>query len=95
MAEENPTNVPKAGRLSTVSSKYDSSGKGYLDAEESRLRQYDTNDDGKLDLEEMKNVMTDLIKKEKKEKQWRTFTILIAIFLLLSVVCNFGTVWTA
>ena len=85
---------PNGTRLSTASQAYDQGNKGYLDKSEARLRKYDTNNDGKFSLPELKNIILDLQSKEKKETRWRKYTRCAGLFLLLSVVCNFVMIWT-
>ena len=78
--------------MSEASKKFDEGNKGYLDEAEKRLRKYDANNDGKLDLTEMKAVMSALLKREKKEGQWRSYIKLAGFLLVFSFIGNFGMI---
>ena len=79
-------------KMSEVSKRFDEGNKGYLDEAEKRLRKYDANNDGELDLTEMKAIVSDLLKREKKEEQWRSYIKLAGLFLLFSLISNLGMI---
>lgn len=92
--EPDVTRVPDSSHvMSNASKKFDVGDKGYLDDEERLMRNYDTNDDGVLDLNELKAIIRDL-KKERKEKS--TFMKLglgSSALLLIVLLANFGLIW--
>lgn len=80
-------------RMSVTSEQYDVGNKGYLDESEKILRSYDTNNDGQLDMNEMKKVVHDLTHNTKQKKTFRKYLYVASVALVLVCVCNFGLVW--
>lgn len=87
--------VKKMSRLSVVSSKYDVGGKGYLDEEERILRAYDTNNDGNLDMNELKKIVHDLRQVSNQKTLLRKILLYGSVTIVISILCNFALVWTA
>jgi len=86
---------PKNKKLSTISKKYDEGGKGYLDEEEVILRGYDTNNDGSLDVKEMKKIVRDLKDEQLSKKFFKWLAIFMLIGFLLSIGCNFALTYVS
>ena len=83
----------RKARLSHVSSNYDVGNKGFLDSTEKVLRSYDANNDGNIDMQELKTMIRDL-KSHKKDKTVFKKVAYIAIAAVgVLLVGNFGLVW--
>ena len=83
--------------MSEASRQFDQDNKGYLDDAEKRRQKYDTrNNNETLDLTEMKSIMSDLLQREqKREGKFSFYTKIAVLFLVLSVLGNFGMVLSA
>lgn len=83
----------KPRRLSTVSKNYDVGKKGFLTQSEAQLRSYDTNNDGGLDVVEMKKVIGDLRETARQRSVYMKFAGAAAGCFALATVANFGLAW--
>jgi len=59
--------------LSTISKKYDTSGKGYLDENERKMRELDTSNRGYLTNDRVYDMMEEMNKKVRASLCWFTF----------------------
>ena len=56
---------------------------GYLDNFERVVRKYDANGDGVFDVNEVKNIVTDLHRSEAKTTQWKRMAATLAGVVLV------------
>ena len=99
--EEKPRNQQSSmmqdnnSRLSKVSMMHDKGNKGYLDPVEKELRNRDTNDQGALTDEQIRQVAQDYLDSQKKGKTMRNGALVLAFMLVLSTIANIGTAFLA
>lgn len=80
-------------RLSVISRKYDVGEKGYLDEEERIIRNYDTNNDGNIDMNELKKIVKDLREEKGQKIILKKVACAFAASLVLVFLCNFALVY--
>ena len=83
-------------KLSTASKAYNNSETGHPNKTETMPPKYDTsNIDRQISLAELKSIMSDLQSQETKETRWNKYTRLAVSLFALSIIGNFGMIWTA
>jgi hypothetical protein len=80
-------------RLSVASKKFDVGNKGYLDSDERIMRTYDKNNDGNLDLAELKMIVQDLRKEKREKSNFKKLSLGSSAALVFVLVANFGLIW--
>jgi hypothetical protein len=105
--DEIPTSTSgdKSGRLthrapvanqvkqSMASKAYDRDNKGYLDATEKIVRGYDKDGNGKIEIEEVFNIVKDLQKQEKKRQNLKKLLGISLLVMLVVLTASFGLTW--
>ena len=81
--------------LSTTSKQYDEGGKGYLDEEEQMLRDYDTNNDGSLSINEMKKIVRNLKDEQSSKKLFKWLAMFMFIGFILSIGSSFALTYVS
>ena len=89
------TNNKLSKQLSFASAAYDVGNKGFLDKEEKIIRKYDTNDDGKLDVSDIKNIARDLDTERKMKELFKKVACFTSSALGIMLFAIFGLVMLA
>jgi len=80
-------------QISTASMAFDVGNKGFLDADEAIMRKHDTNNDGNLDINEIKQIAVEIREATSKKKMYKKYLMAACCLLLLSFLGNFGLTW--
>ena len=82
-------------RMSLPSQQCDIGDKGFLTKSERVIRQYDTNNDGRLSMNEIKKIVHDLQDSNREKRLLKKVAIGAAGCLAVSATANFGLTWTS
>ena len=88
-----PAKLSTEGGMSTASKRFDVGNKGYLDADERIIRNYDRNNDGDLDLSELKHIIQDLRKEKVQKSTFKKLSLGSSALLVFVLLANFGLIW--
>jgi len=80
-------------QISTASMAFDVGNKGFLDADEAIMRKHDTNNDGNLDINEIKKIAVEIREATSEKKLYKKYLMAACCLLLLSFLGNFGLTW--
>ena len=75
------------------SAHYDEGNKGYLSKSERVIREYDTNNDGQLDIRETKKIVRDMGDLSRENRLVKKIAMGGAGALVLSFLGNFALIW--
>ena len=87
-----PPPPPQDGskRMSVASRAFDRGNKGYLDKDERRVRSYDLDGDGKLDIDDVFRVVADARQAESRRNLFRWLLTAAVAFAVLNICAVFG-----